>query len=603
MADIWSLSRPYWVSEEKWVARSLLALVVGLSLSSIYISVLINHWNAAFYNALQEFDAREFFRQLLVFVVLTAANVVCAVYQVYLSSILQIRWRRWLTESFLAGWLDHQAYYRAGLGSAAFENPDQRISEDLGLFVVYTASMTLGLMTSALTLVSFIAILWGLSGSLVVRFGALGAVTVPGYMVWAALLYASAGTWLALRIGAPLVRLNFDLQHYEADFRLSMARVQENAESVAVTGGEGNERVRFRERFAHIIRNYWAIMRRQKGLSAFTWIYGQLAIVFPLLVAAPRYFAHEILLGGLMQTAQAFGQVQNGLSFIVNSYPDIARWRAAVDRVIDFQRVLLAATPVAPGARGITIVRGPGSGLRVGGLDVDLPSGEPLLRGLRFDVPRGGSLLIMGPAGTGKTTLLRAIAGIWPYGNGRIEMPEAALAVVMPESPYLPVGSLRRALRYPEIDPRRVRNGVHWDAAQIDATARAGLPEAEVTAVDAAAAAVDAGDLPSDADLLRALDLCGLSHLTGRLDEEQNWSQRLSTNEQKRVVFAHLLVQRPDLIFLDETVSGLDDEATTELYCTLRAELPNAVIVTVGHKGALEALHTQHFDLQRAPHG
>ena len=600
VADIWSLARPYWVSDEKWVARGLLALVVGLSLGSIYIAVLLNHWNAAFYNALQAFDASEFFRQLLIFVGLAAANVVCAVYQVYLGQMLQIRWRRWLTESFLAAWLKDHSYYRGALLGAGSENPDQRISEDIGLFVVYTQNMTLGMLNSAVTLVSFIAILWSLSGALLVSLGPLGAVSIPGYMVWAALLYASLGTWLALRIGAPLVQLNFDMQRYEADFRLSMARLHDNAESIALMRGEGNERVRFRERFTRILRTYWAIMRRQKRLSGFTWIYGQLAVVFPLLVAAPRYFARQIMLGGLMQTAQAFGQVQSALSFIVNTYPDIARWRAVVDRLVGFERSLGSLATSGSVGRCIEIRRSPAPGLRVDDLDIDLPGGAPLLRGLSFAVLPGHSLLIVGPAGAGKTTLLRAIAGIWPYGKGRIEIPDTGREVIMPEEPYLPVGTLRQALTYPHVDARIASDDLQWDPSQIGSAQHAGLAERDdEAAYSRAPSGPEASGLPTDADLQRALALCGVAHLASRLDDEQNWSQRLSLIEQKRLAFARLLLQRPDLIFFDETTSDLDDESALDLYRILREELPGAMVITVGHLGPLQQLHDAQLELRR----
>lgn len=600
MADIWSLARPYWVSEEKWVARGLLGLVVGLSLGGVYIAVLVNQWNAAFYNALQAFDAAEFFRQLLVFVGLTAANVVCAVYQVYLGQMLQLRWRRWLTESLLAAWLHDHSYYRGDLVGAASENPDQRISEDIGLFVAYTLSMTLGMLSSAVTLVSFIAILWSLSGSLSVPLGPLGALSVPGYMVWAALIYASLGTWLALRIGAPLVQLNFDLQRHEADFRLSMARVHDNAESIALTRGEAHEQVRFRERFTRILRTYWAIMRRQKRLSAFTWIYGQLALVFPLLVAAPRYFAHQIMLGGLMQTAQAFGQVQSALSFIVNSYPDIARWRAAVDRLVDFERTL--RSPETPGRaeRRIEVRRSPTPALHVDDLDIDLPGGAPLLRAVSFTVLPGHSLLIVGPSGAGKTTLLRAIAGIWPYGKGRIELPDTRREMIMPEKPYLPVGTLRQALTYPRVDAPTAGNDQRWNPSQIGSAQQAGLAERDGDAAYSNAPIGPEGSgQPTDADLERALALCGVAHLASRLDEEQNWSHRLSLNEQKRLAFARLLLQRPDLVFLDETTSDLTDEAALDLYRVLRSELPGAMVITVGHPGPLQQLHDAQLELRR----
>jgi len=567
-SDLWSLARPYWLSEERWIARGLVAMVVGLSLTAVYITVLVNHWNAAFYNALQEFNRAEFFRQLLIFAGLTAANVVVAVYQVYFNQMLQIRWRRWLTEHFLDDWLANQTYYRMALQRSGTDNPDQRISEDMGLFVVYTTSFSLGILSAVVTLTSFVAILWGLSGTLMIPLGRVGTLPMHGYMVWAALFYAVGGTWLTVIIGRPLVQLSFDQQRYEADFRFSLARFRDNAESIALYRGEAGERVRFRDRFGDILRNYRSTMERQKRLTSFTWAFGQLALVFPILVAAPRYFIGQLQLGGLMQTAQAFKEVQGSLSFIINSYPEIARWQAVVDRLVEFRDTMHAVADARSGTPRIEIVRDGRPGIHIQQLSLNLPDGTPLLTDFDATVPPGGSLFISGPSGSGKTTLLRAISGIWPFGRGRIELPDGQHTVTIPHQPYLPLGTLRRTL-----------TGI-------------GSSETDEQPPTTAAAAAD------DTELLRVLSLCGLGYLAERLDEEENWAQSLSPSEQTCLAFARLLVLRPDSIFLDEVTSAVDETTEANLYGVLRDELPNASVISVGHRETLSKLHDQRIELQ-----
>jgi putative ATP-binding cassette transporter len=322
LSDAWTLIRPYWFSEDRWAGRGLLLVVVVLNLFIVYINVLLSKWYNLFYNSLQDKDFAAFSSLLIRFSWLAGLFIVAAVYQIYLNQMLQIRWRRWLTERYLGAWLTDGAYYRMQLTSGETDNPDQRISDDLRLFVTGALSLSIGGMRAVVTLVSFLGILWGLSGSVTLPIGA--GVTLPGYMVWAALAYAIAGTWLTNLIGRPLVRLNFNQQRYEADFRFSLVRFRENTEGVALYGGEADEMRSFRERFASVVRNWWNIMRQQKRLTWFTSGYGQAAIIFPILVAAPRYFRGEIPLGALMQTSQAFGQVQDSLSFIITSYTDIA---------------------------------------------------------------------------------------------------------------------------------------------------------------------------------------------------------------------------------------------------------------------------------------
>ncbi len=381
LRDAWGISAPYWRSQDRWVARGLLLLVVALNLGIVYLNVLLNQWNNAFYNALQDKKYDVFVHQLGRFCWLAALYIVVAVHQLYFNQMLQIRWRRWLTERYLQAWLGNGAYFRMQLASGDTDNPDQRIAEDLQLFVSGTLGLSIGVLRAVVTLVSFVAILWGLSGSLSIPLGH-SSVVLPGYMVWVALLYATVGTWLTNRIGRPLVRLNFDQQRYEADFRFSLVRFRENAEGVALYHGEADELRGFGARFGAVVRNFWEIMRRQKRLTWFTAGYGQAALIFPFLVAAPRYFRGALHLGGLMQTASAFGQVQDSLSFIVSSYTDIAAWRSVVERLLGFERALDHVREQQAGGGGIRLVEGDGASVELDGVDLDLPGGQRLIAGV-----------------------------------------------------------------------------------------------------------------------------------------------------------------------------------------------------------------------------
>jgi vitamin B12/bleomycin/antimicrobial peptide transport system ATP-binding/permease protein len=550
--DAWTVARPYWFSEDRWRGLALLVAVVGLNLGIVAINVLLNQWNNAFYNSLQDKDYAEFTRQLGKFTYLAAIYIALAVYQLYLNQMLQIRWRRWLTDHYLATWLRDKAYYRMQLHETETDNPDQRIAEDLRLFVSITVGLSLGILRAVVTLVSFVAILWTLSGPLTIP--GLG-VTVPGYMVWAALLYAIVGTWLTDRIGRPLVAMNFDQQRYEADFRFSLVRFRENTEGVALYRGEADELRGFRERFAHVVRNWWDIMRQTKRLTSFTAGYAQVAIIFPFVVAAPRYFRGEFALGGLMQTASAFGQVQDSLSYIVSTYTDIASWRAVVARLGGFNRALEQVRAEAA-IQGIRVEPGAGAGLDVERVHLALPDGRPLLDDVSFSLRRGDTALISGPSGAGKSTLFRAIAGIWPFGRGRVRFPEGERVLFLPQKPYLPLGTIREVVTYP------------------------GLP----------------GDV-SDATLVEALDAVGLPALKERLDEPANWALRLSPGEQQRIAFARALVQKPDWLFLDEATSAIDEDQEQRLYALLRERLPGMTMLSVGHRSTLRAFHARRLSV------
>ncbi|HXA04185.1 MAG TPA: ABC transporter ATP-binding protein/permease [Bryobacteraceae bacterium] len=560
LRDAWALSHPYWFSEERWAARGLLLVVIALNLGIVYINVLLNKWNNAFYDALQYKEYSVFFHQLIRFSWLAALFIVFAVYQSYLNQMLQIRWRSWFTERYLRAWLSDNAYYRMQVAAGETDNPDQRVAEDINLFISNTLNLGIGGMRAVVTLISFVAILWGLSGTLTIPLDGSSIIKLHGYLVWAALLYALAATWITDWIGRPLVRLNFDQQRYEADFRFSLVRFRENAEGVALYHGEADELRAFRERFAGIVRNFWGIMRRQKRLTWFTAGYSQAAVIFPFVVVAPRYFRGQILLGGLMQTAAAFGQVQDSLSFIVSSYTDIAAWRSVVERLTGFQAAIERARLQAPTRAGIRHGERDGGGLSVDGVELDLPSGKPLIADVNLLLGRGDSALLSGPSGAGKSTLLRAIAGIWPFGRGEIDMPANAHVLFLPQKPYLPIRTLREVVKYP---------------------IRAMRPKGA-----------------EDATLREALEAVGLPHLAGRLDETEHWALQLSPGEQQRIAFARALVQKPDWLFLDEATSAVDEATEARLYGLVRDRLPATTLFSVGHRTTLRPFHVRKLVVQ-----
>jgi vitamin B12/bleomycin/antimicrobial peptide transport system ATP-binding/permease protein len=554
--DAWRLSVPYWRSEDKLWAWALLAAVTGLNLGTVYINVRFNYWRNAFYNTLQQLNERAFFHQLWIFTLLATSFIVVAVYQTYLQQMLQIRWRRWLTRHYLTAWLDERSYYRMQLAGPGTDNPDQRIQDDLDRFTGQTLGLAQAVLNAIVTLFSFLIILWALSGSLAVPLGEGRSVVIPGYMFWIALVYSILGTWLTYKIGRPLVGLNFQQQRFEADFRFSLVRLRENTESIALYGGEEREYGNFTDRFGRVVGNFIAIMKRIKALNWFINGYGQIAIIFPFVVAAPRYFSKQMELGGLMQTAEAFGQVQSSLSFIVNSYADIAQWQSVIERLGSFEQHIREVAEAARAPQRIVIERS-GGGVAVAALDLDLPDGTALLRQVTLAAAPGEALLIEGPTGAGKSTLLRALAGIWPYGSGRVRIGEGQM-LFLPQRPYLPLGTLREVLRYPS-------------------------------------AAVDA----DDARLCEVLDVVALGALKGRLDDDENWSASLSIGEQQRLAFARILLSRPAIVFLDEATSALDEPSEAALYRTLRATDWRPTLVSVGHRSSLRQFHDKVEDISR----
>ena len=559
----WQLFKGYWSSPEKWKARGLLISVIALNLIMVYLLVRINDWYRVFYDALQAYDWGSFWPLVGEFSVLAFLYIVIAVYAVYLRQMLTINWRTWMTEQYLTRWMRGQVYYRLQVLRSDTDNPDQRISEDINQFVTLTLTLLVGILKQLTTLGAFAVVLWNLSGVITVPVGGT-EFTVYGYMFWLSLLYSGLGTYFVHIVGKKLIRLNFDQQRYEADFRFSMMRVRENSESIAFYRGEMAETVGFKERFANVIKNYWGLMRRTKLLNFYVNGYSQLAIIFPLVMAAPRYYAGEMALGGLMQTLSAFGRVQDALSFFVDSYSSIAELAAVIQRLSGFTEHMEESARVTS-----DIVRSEGSdkALVLQDLSIDLPDGAPLLSTCILSLPAGSHVLVTGASGAGKSTLLRALAGIWPYGSGRIELPQGATRLFLPQRPYLVLGSLRRALSYPR-------------------TAAA-----------------------SDDEIARILKLVGMDHFAARLDDVDDWSRILSLGEQQRLAFARILLIRPDWIFLDEATSALDEPRERALYKLLHQELPAASIISVGHRSTLFVLHDtelrlkdQSYTYQEIPH-
>jgi vitamin B12/bleomycin/antimicrobial peptide transport system ATP-binding/permease protein len=556
LATIWRLSVPYFRSEDRWPGRLLLAAVIGIELSIVAITVILNEWYNRFYNTLQDHNFAAFVSAILFFCVIAAIYTVLAVYQNYLNLWLQIRWRRWMTQTFMRQWLNTANHYRMQLLGDEADNPDQRIADDLQMFVQSTLSIGLGLLNSCVTLCSFVVILWTLSEAAPLHlFGT--SFPIPGYLVWAALIYAMLGTWLTHLIGWPLIPLNFQQQRYEADFRFNLVRTRENSEQIAALHGEAAERERHFNRFGLIVGNWIAIMQRQKQLTFFTQSYSQASVLFPYLMVSPAYFSGAMQLGGLMQTASAFNSVQTALSYFVNAYQTIAQYQSVVQRLAGFERAIVAGRDVALTPPAIEVVPGEtGNVISIDRLHVRLPDGEPLVDAEHLVLSPGERVLVTGPSGAGKSTLFRAFTGIWPFGSGRVTVPKDARIMLLPQRPYFPVATLAAAVSYP------ARIG-EFDDARV----------AEVIAA------------------------VGLGKWAGRLNEEAHWNRMLSMGEQQRLGVARALLQAPDYLFLDEATASLDEAAEAMLYRLLQDRLKATTIVSIGHRSTLGAFHRRRVEL------
>lgn len=549
---VWQLIEPYWRSEEKISAFALLAAVVSLALGMVYLNVLFNDWNREFYNALETKNFVIFKEQLWRFSWLAFVFIAVAIYKIYLTQALEIRWRVWMTKQYMAEWLENQAYYRIEQTRSA-DNPDQRIAEDLKFLTSGSLALSLGLLSSVVTLVSFVGILWSVSGPISFMLGQQ-AWTIPGYMVWFALAYAGIGSMLVAWIGKPLVHQNFNQQRYEADFRFGLIRIRENAEAIALYGGEPAEQAQLTGRLGHIRENWWGIMKTTKRLNVASTFYAQFAVIFPFLVGAPRFFSGAITLGGLMQISSAFGQVQSSLSWFIDAFGQLAEWKASVNRLAEFHTAVNVARTQQ---LGIMVTRNNVGAILIGQVNLSLPDGTLLTQSMNVTVLAGQRILVTGPSGCGKSTLFRAIAGIWPYGQGVIEIPKAMKLLFLPQRSYLPIGTLRAAINYPASE-----------------------------------------DAYKDRAIQHYLERCRLPHLMDSLDESDNWSTRLSPGEQQRLAFVRALLREPDVLFLDEASSAMDADTEQALYELMLAELPHASIISIAHREIVARYHQLHWHFE-----
>ena len=581
MRQVAHLSLPYFRSDERWKARGLLAAIVVLNLGSVYMLVLLNEWNRVFYDALQNKDAGVFWTQLGRFTYLAMIFVAIAIYRFYLTQLLQLRWRAWMTRHLMGRWLQGHAFYRMELGRYAApsepanapnglpapgqrvpDNPDQRLQEDVNLFTTQTIDLSMGFLNAVVTLVSFVGILWSLSGGFSFALGG-HQFTIPGFMVWMAVLYCVVGSVLTHYIGRPLIGLNFEQQRREADYRHHLMRVREYSEAIALDKGEQAEYRSLDLRFSAVLANYLKLIRKQKQLVGFTNVFGQAAVVFPMLLAAPRFFSGAIQLGELMQISSAFDRVQGALSWFVDRYDSLASWRATTERLTSFEAELSksnvppAQVQTAPAAANIAAIQ-------ADDLSLQLPGGTPLVQHAQLHAAAGQHTLIQGPSGSGKSTLLRGLTGIWPWATGRVALP-ASMAVI-PQRPYFPDGSLRDALAYP----------------------------------------APAGDY-SDAALRHALQQALLPELASRLDDRDNWTQKLSGGELQRLAIARVLLKQPAWVLADEATSALDVAAEQLLYQRLQAmtEQAGGALVSVAHRPTVTGFHQRVWRLvpENAPAG
>lgn len=545
---LWQLTARYWKSEEKKSAWLYLLGIVVLTMAAVYMTLLLNDWFNEFYSALQNYDSGAVYHGLVRFTAIAFGHIAFSVYAYYLQQTLALRWRRWMTEKYLSRWTARQMFYRLEMFSGGrSDNPDQRISEDINLFTSRTLSFMAGLLRAVTTIFCFIFVLWSLSEPLsFILFGS--TFHVYGYLVWTALAYSVIGTWLTHKVGHKLVGLNFLQQKLEADFRYAMVRLRETSESVAFYHGGGEEKKILEGRFHKLLVNTVYIIRKQKQLSWLTNSYGQIAIIFPFVVAAPRYLSRNISLGGLMQVANCFGKVQESMSYFVDVYASLAEWMSCVERLLTFDEHMDRMAEETEGKEK-KLARKEGEALTLSHVNVFLPDGKPLLTGLSCTIEEGERVILKGPSGSGKSTLLRLLAGLWPYGEGEIHLPSSQNSLFIPQKPYMPIGTLKEAALYPRGEGK-------------------------------------------EEELKKLMEICGLASWVVHLEDEGDWSHILSLGEQQKLAFVRIFITRPRWVFLDEATSAMDEETENRLY-RLLSSLPGITLISVGHRSTLDKYHTR----------
>ncbi|MCC6846953.1 MAG: ABC transporter ATP-binding protein/permease [Deltaproteobacteria bacterium] len=552
--DLWRLGVIYWRSPAAKVGAALLALAIALELATVYGTVLVARTQAAVFDVIQERNVAAFLGALGWQAAAMLAAVCAATFRIYVRQILEVRWRRKMTAEYLRRWMTPEAYWQLELHGAAMDNPDQRIAEDIRIYVASALGLSLSLLSSLVALASFGGMLWGLSRGWPLALPT-GDVYVPGFLMWVAVGYAAFAMWLTHVVGRKLVPLNFDKLRYEADFRYGLVRFRDQVEPVAFSHGEVIERRHLLQRFGNIVENWWQLIRAQRDLSLTTLGLGQMNGVVPMLLAAPAYFGGHLTLGKITQVGFAYGQVSGALTWFVSAYQEIALWRASIQRLASFADVMTTTARELAQAKRFEVERRDGGVLRLHDVVLHKPDGRPLVRAVG-SIRQGESIALLGPTGSGKTTLFRALAGLWPFGSGRIEIPRAARMHFVPPRPYLPVGSLRFTLTYP--DPE-----VHH----------------------------------SDEVLREALRVLDLGFLASALDEQAQWHARLSVAEQQRLSLVRVLVKAPDWVFLDEATSALDEAMEAKAYGILRAHLPRATLLSIAHRPSVAALHDRRWAL------
>ncbi len=552
------LAAPFWTGRTRRTAWRLTAILAAISVAQVLLQLRLNLWSGDFFNAVDARDGTAVLRNVGVFLVLAVGLMAAAAYQIDLKMAVQGEWRRALAHRLMDRWLDRGTHYHLRFFGSAYDNPDQRIADDSFLVTQTAVDFATGILVSVLLLFGFLGVLWTLSGTLRLTLGGM-AVAIPGYLVYAAIIYAVVGTLFAHHIGRPLTGINERRRAAEGDLRAALLRIRDNSESIALLRGEATERVSLYHALDRVLAVWRLLRRRTRQLTWATSAYTIAAPVFPLLIAAPQYLEGELSLGGLMQASWAFVQLQAALGWFVDNYARLSEWRAWANRLLALDEAAdVVARPPEAGEPRIRYFGNAEGVLRLVDLQVATPEGTIMIDRASAEIRPGEKVLIVGESGVGKSTLIRAIAGLWPWGKGTIEWPAGAATMFVPQRDYMPVGSLRAVLAYP-VRPENV----------------------------------------ADAALVAALARCGLESLAGRLDDVERWEDVLSSQERERLAFVRLLVHRPRWVFLDEVLSHFDDTDLATLMRIFREELVEATVITIEHRAGLEAYHDRTLTLVR----